>query len=188
MDMMRMDTKTGLHPGDLFAGDVAKQLAIGVQTLHYYEREGLIPPPERTEAGYRLYTPASIARVAFIKKAQTLGLPLQEIKEVLRLVERGTCPCGRVEKALAERLAGVDQRLKELRSFRRELAALVERSGELGSQCDEADICSIVEQAPALRSAADVVSTLARRRARTRIKNGRTLRSKAPTTEQRRRD
>ena len=187
---MSIDTKTyhaSLHARRLLAGDVAKQLGIGVQTLHYYEREGLITPPDRTEAGYRLYTPASITRVAFIKKAQALGLPLQEIKEVVRLVERGTCPCGHVQKALAERLAEVDRRLKELRSFRRELAAVVERCGELGAQCTEGDICSIVEHAPNPQSAADVTARLSHR-VRPRVKVEPALRSQTPTAGQRRRD
>lgn len=135
----------------LLAGEAAKQLGIGVQTLHFYEREGLIPPPDRSHSGYRLYTPELVERVGFIKKAQALGLPLDEIKEILRLAEHGACPCGHVQAALAEKLTEVDRRLRELRTFRRELAALIERSAELSAQGEEARICSIVERAPAPR-------------------------------------
>lgn len=135
----------------MLAGEVARTLGIGVQTLHYYERERLIPPPPRTEAGYRLYTPEVVERVAFIRKAQSLGLPLDEIREVLALVAEGTSPCGRVERALAEKLAEVDRRLAELRSFRRELAALVARAGEPGHGAGQ--LCGIVESAaPGARS------------------------------------
>lgn len=134
----------------LLPGEAAKKLGVGVQTLHYYEREGLIPPPERTESGYRLYSPELIERVGFIRKAQALGLPLEEIREVLQLAEGGACPCGRVQAVLQERLAEVDRRLGELRSFRRALAALVDRSAELSSRCEEAHVCAIVESAEPL--------------------------------------
>lgn len=130
----------------LLAGEAARSLGLGVQTLHYYEREGLIPAPPRSTSGYRLYTPHIVERVAFIRKAQALGLPLDEIREVLALVAQGTSPCGRVERALAGKLAEVDRRLAELRSFRRELAALVARAGALRGS-GAAQLCAIVESA-----------------------------------------
>jgi len=149
----------------LLAGDVAKQLSIGVQTLHYYEREGLIPAPERTEAGYRLYTAELIERIAFIRKAQALGLPLEGIKEILDLAEQGACPCGHVQRALSGKLVEVNQKLRQLRSFQRELVALIERSGELSARCDEARICSIVEDASPLHGASQVTIPLTPKRA-----------------------
>ena len=145
-------------------GDAAKALGVGVQTLHYYEREGLIPAPPRSEAGYRLYSPALVERVGFIRKAQALGLPLAEIRDVLRLAEQGASPCGRVQAALAEKLSEVDRRLRELQSFREELAALVARGVELSRAGATAQICAIVEDAP-VPVATDIVSApLARRR------------------------
>lgn len=146
-----------------FAGEVATKLGVGVQTLHFYEREGLIPAPPRSAAGYRLYTPEIIGRVGFIRKAQALGLALEEIREVLTLAERGGCPCGRVRDALTSKLDEVDARLRELRSFRRDLAALVARSEEFSAQTAGASICSIVEHAVALQSVAREGSPLARR-------------------------
>jgi DNA-binding transcriptional MerR regulator len=154
----------------LLTGEVAKRLAIGVQTLYFYEREGLIPPADRSDSGYRLYTLELVERVAFIKKAQALGLPLDEIKEILRLAEEGACPCGHVQAALAAKLADVDRRLRELRTFRRELAALVERSSELSAQGREARICSIVESATVPRAAAPGGAPVTSRRARSRLR------------------
>ena len=129
----------------LLAGDVAKALGIGVQTLHYYEREGLIGRAPRSAAGYRLYSDAVLERVRFIRKAQALGLPLDEVKEVLRLSDHGGCPCGHVQEALTAKLVEVDARLRELRNFRRDLAALVARSATLRSKNDGATVCAIVE-------------------------------------------
>ena len=148
-------TPRSLRSRGMLAGDVAKELGLGVQTLHYYEQEGLIPAPPRSESGYRLYTPELIDRVRFVRKAQALGLPLDEVRDVLRLAEQGTSPCGRVQRALAEKLAEVDRRLEELQSFRRNLAALVARASELSVQNGEAQVCAIVEQAP-VRSSGDI--------------------------------
>jgi len=160
----------------MLAGDVAKALGVGVQTLHYYEREGLIPPPPRSESGYRLYTPALVERVGFIRKAQALGLPLGEIRDVLALAEQGTSPCGRVQRALADKLAEVDRHLAELESFRRDLAALVTRAGDLAARAPHRDarVCAIVEDVPTVPASAVAHAPLvsAGRRPRTRARAG----------------
>ena len=129
----------------LLVGEVARAVGVSVQTLHYYEREGVIPPPARTASGYRQFDADVIERVRFIRKAQALGLPLDEIKHVLSLAARGTSPCGRVQAALAEKLADVDRRLAELQSFRDELAHLTERAQRSAATGDAAQICAIVE-------------------------------------------
>lgn len=134
---------------ELFAGDVAASLGIGVQTLHYYEREKLIPAPTRSAGGYRLYTTTLVARVAFIKKAQALGLPLEEIRQILTLADQGSSPCGRVERALGQQLADVDVRLAELAAFRAELAQLVTRAHDMRTT-GTAQVCAIVEDAAPL--------------------------------------
>ena len=164
MNTSTADTVTRREARGLLAGDVAKQLGVGVQTLHYYEREGLIPTPKRTEAGYRLYTPELIERVAFVRKAQALGLPLEEVKEILRLAEQGTCPCGHVRHALVGKLADVDRRVRELRTFRRDLSTFIDRSVSLGATAGGARFCSIVERAAMLRGDPSEVTPLARRR------------------------
>lgn len=148
----------------MLAGDVARSLGIGVQTLHFYEREGLIAPPPRSQAGYRLYTAELVERVRFIRKAQALGLPLSEIHDVLRLADRGDCPCGHVQRALADKLREVDVRLRELRTFRDELATLVQRAPRLSARGSRAKVCAIVEEAPSATAAGVVAVPLARRR------------------------
>lgn len=137
-----------LRAHSMLAGDVARALGVGVQTLHYYEREGLIPRPARSESGYRLYPPDLVERVRFVRKAQALGLPLTEIGNVLTLIDQGTCPCGHVHGALAAKLHEVDQRLEELHSFREELAALIKRAPELRKRRSTGRLCAIVEDAP----------------------------------------
>ncbi|MBA3659406.1 MAG: heavy metal-responsive transcriptional regulator [Gemmatimonadales bacterium] len=145
MKKLPVDEAPRVRARGLLVGDVAKALGVGVQTLHYYERERLIPAPARSESGYRLYTPELVERVRFIRKAQTLGLPLDEIRDVLALAKRGTSPCGRVQAALARKLAEVDVRLQELQSFRSDLATLVTQTGHLPASSERAKICAIVE-------------------------------------------
>lgn len=165
---MMTDTEASRARGRL-AGDVAKELGVGVQTLHYYEREGLIPPVPRTESGYRVYTPELVERIAFVRKAQALGLPLVQIRSVLRLTDAGQSPCGRVQAALAEKLREVDLRLQELHSFRGQLAALIRRAPALSDGASEAHVCAIVEASAPLDGSFDArVPLKPRRRKRER--------------------
>lgn len=159
-----MNAKTPLRNEAMLAGDVAKALEVGVQTLHFYEREGLTPPPRRSDSGYRLYTPELVDRVRFIRKAQTLGLPLHEIKEILNLAERGSRPCGRVQAALATKLSEVDERLKALQSFRGELAALVGHAPNLSRDESVGQVCAIVEKAAPSRIVVRAPTPVMRRR------------------------
>lgn len=162
-----MGTSARSGQGRMLAGDVAKTLGIGVQTLHYYEREGLIPRPDRTDSGYRLYTAELVDRVRFVRKAQALGLPLNEVKDILRLTTEGASPCGRVQAALAETLRDVTERLRELERFRDDLAALVDRAPALSDNSSSRHVCAIVEEAVHLRRTRATDKPLKARRPRT---------------------
>ncbi|MBA3767263.1 MAG: heavy metal-responsive transcriptional regulator [Acidobacteria bacterium] len=165
--MKSITTKTEVRLGcGMFAGETAKELGVGIQTLHFYEGQKLIPRPPRSGSGYRLYTPEIIERVRFIRKAQALGFSLDEIKEILGLAKKGTSPCGRVQAALAEKLREVDRRLEELRGFRAELAALIGQAAELSKHDGKAQVCSIVEESPPLSVTTITKPTLSRNRRR----------------------
>lgn len=129
----------------LRAGEAAANLGVGVQTLHYYEREGLIPPPPRSAAGYRLFPADLMERLRFIRQAQALGLSLAEVKEMLNLAAIGESPCGKVQAALGERLADVDRRLEQLIAFRKELAELIKNAPTLQGGTASGGLCAIVE-------------------------------------------
>ncbi len=163
---MKTETiKTESQPNcNMLAGEAAKTLGVGVQTLHFYEQQKLISPPPRTRAGYRIYTPELVERVRFIKKAQGLGFSLDEIKEILNLAREGRCPCGHVQETLGEKLNEVDRRLKELGEFRGELVSLIEKTTEMS--IDEAGtlICSIVEKAPPMSPGLVKIRTLSPKR------------------------
>jgi len=103
-------------------GHLASRIGVQPEAIRYYERRGLLPRPRRGPNGYRIYTAEHLERVEFIKKAQTLGLSLEEIREVMELKFSGTSPCQHVRDLLREKLSAVDQQIGRLRAFRRELA------------------------------------------------------------------
>ncbi len=134
-------------------GQLAVRLGLNPRTIRYYERIGLLPEPERTGAGYRLYGPADEQRLRFIKSAQRVGLNLGEIKETLAFRERGEQPCRHVAAVIERRLGEVNQRLRELRAFKAELAELRDRIRTEDSADRDATYCHYIEgahQAPTL--------------------------------------
>lgn len=107
-------------------GELAKRLDLNTQTIRYYERIGLLPQPERTTAGYRLY--GDERRLRFVKNARSVGLPLGEVKEVLGFHERGETPCAYVIEAIARRSREIERQIADLREFKRNLDELYERA------------------------------------------------------------
>jgi len=131
-------------------GSVAKAAGVGVQTLHYYERLGLLPKPKRSAANYRLYSPETIRRVQFIKKAQAVGLTLEETKQILDLKDHGRAPCHRVVALGRKHLQEIETRLGHLRAFHRLLARSVNEWGKEdrpGRVC-AGEFCDLIERLP----------------------------------------
>lgn len=138
-----MTTKSPLK-----AGELAERAGVGVQTLHYYERLGLLPKPGRSASNYRLYRADALRRVQFIKKAQALGFTLEEIKGIIGLRERGRAPCRRVADVARQHLREVDARIAALREFRKSLAAVVPKWEQETSQqrACAGEFCDLIEQ------------------------------------------
>lgn len=135
---------------ELRIGTVAKKAGVGVQTLHFYEREGLLPKPKRSAANYRLYNSEALRRVLFIKKAQAVGLTLDEIRDVLDVKDHGKAPCRRVAEVAAERLEEIDAELAKLRAFRRALVAVLpqwQKETAAERKC-AGEFCDLIERLP----------------------------------------
>src|SRR5437899_7907104 len=105
-------------------GELAAEFGLNPKTLRYYEQIDLLPAPRRTPAGYRLYDAADRERLAFILKARTIGLTLEEIGGILTLRREGHRPCQHVLALLDRKVAGIDQQLRALEDVRHELVAL----------------------------------------------------------------
>lgn len=132
-------------------GELAAQLNLNAQTIRYYERIGLLPEPERTESGYRVYGPADERRLRFIKSARNTGLTLGEVKEVLTLHERGEQPCAYVMQTLADRAEAIGRQIAELVRFKGELDLLVaEARARSDHEQPDYGYCDIIENDDAL--------------------------------------
>jgi DNA-binding transcriptional MerR regulator len=113
-------------------GVIASATGLTPDAIRYYERLGLVPKPTRTEGGFRLYGPDTVARIRFIKQAQKLGLELKEIRDLLRPANgRRREQCQHVRSMLATHLADVEARMRELQAYRDTLQTALD-------QCDRA--------------------------------------------------
>ena len=114
----------------LTRGKLAKRSGVNIETLRYYEKRNLIDPPRRSEAGYRLYTPADILRIRFIKNAQKLGFTLKEIRELLKLRIKINTSCDSVLKKAEHKRAEIMVKIKDLKSMKRALDQLIHKCEE----------------------------------------------------------
>ncbi|MGJ3246801.1 MAG: heavy metal-responsive transcriptional regulator [Elainellaceae cyanobacterium] len=107
-------------------GDIASESGLPVKTIRYYEEIGLlVPTVERSEAGYRLFDPAVLNRLAFIKRAQSLGLSLQEIHQILGIHDEGQLPCGEVKQHLEVKVESISAQIEALEMLRAELQGIL---------------------------------------------------------------
>jgi MerR family mercuric resistance operon transcriptional regulator len=109
----------------LTIAEVAAGAGVRPDTLRYYERAGLVPPPPRTTGAHRRYPEATVDRLRFIRGAQRLGLRLAEIKDLLAVRDTGVCPCQPAEDLLRRHLAEIDTELARLTELRGEVAAML---------------------------------------------------------------
>jgi DNA-binding transcriptional MerR regulator len=112
-------------------GQVASELGLNPKTIRYYESIGLLPEPERTPSGYRVYGEQDLERVTFIKTAQRLGITLDEIREILALRDRHEQPCAYVREVLRKQVAEIGERMSELATLHDELLELEELAEDL---------------------------------------------------------
>lgn len=131
-------------------GELAATTLTPVETIRFYEREGLLPTPTRTAANYRIYTDAHVERLAFIRHCRNLDMALDEVRSLLRFRDAPGKDCTDVNALLDEHIEHVAQRIRELRSLERELRELRARcaSPGAGSECG---ILDGLEQTPSRR-------------------------------------
>ncbi len=116
-----MDTRVA----ELTIGKVARSAGLAIDTVRYYEREGLIEKPARTASGYRHYRADVIARLRFIRQAKELGFTLTEIRELLTLKVAPGKSCADVKSRAEAKIADVEQRIAQLARMKRALTKLV---------------------------------------------------------------
>ena len=105
-------------------GQVANLSGVGVETIRFYEREGLLNKPKRKESGYRLFEAEVVSRITFIKRAKQLGFSLKEIRELFSLRVDSRASAAEVKKRVDSKIEQIDRRIYDLKKVRNALAQL----------------------------------------------------------------
>ena len=110
-------------------GKLAKDARVGLETVRYYERVGLLPEPGRTDGGHRSYAASHVRQLTFIRRARELGFSIRDIRALLELAEPGRVSCGDVQKIATVHLASVRAKIADLSKMESVLAATVAQCG-----------------------------------------------------------
>lgn len=124
-------------------GEVSKRSGVGIEALRFYERGGLLDSPSRTFSGYRVYGEEVLERLEFIKRAQALGFSLDEIRQIVDDARKGQSPCDEVREIVRRRMEELDERLRELHRYRKELKSTLEEWDKVGRA--PGHICGLIE-------------------------------------------
>jgi Cu(I)-responsive transcriptional regulator len=128
-------------------GELANATTTKVETVRYYEKIGLLPPPARTSANYREYSSDHLARLSFIRRARDLGFTLEAVRELLLLSDDKSQSCGAIDAVARVHLTEIDRKVVDLSALRAELHRLIS-SCRHGTVAD----CKIIETlAPRLK-------------------------------------
>jgi MerR family transcriptional regulator, copper efflux regulator len=121
-------------------GSIAKKAGVGVETVRFYERKGLIAQPRKPANGFRSYPDETVAKLKFIRQAQDLGFSLKEIEELLSLKTRRSAGCADVRTRAQTKLNEVNEKVLNLMLLKQTLEELIDACPGKGS----VDICSIL--------------------------------------------
>jgi MerR family mercuric resistance operon transcriptional regulator len=125
----------------LTIGQLAKTAHVGVETIRYYERRGLLPKPPRRESGYRQFPLEAIRRIRFIKRAQNLGFSLREISQLLALSDGQEAGCEEVRQFAVEKVREIETKIDHFTRLKQILLDLVGKCQGEGPMAD----CPIIE-------------------------------------------
>lgn len=123
-------------------GELGQATGVDAETIRYYEKEGLLPPPARERNGYRSYGAKHLERLAFIRHCRALDMPLADVRRLLDFVVHPDADCGQINRAIDEQLARVRARLRSFRALEKQLV-------QLRKQCDvdhSASECGILHE------------------------------------------
>lgn len=122
-------------------GEVAKQSEVGIETIRYYEREGLLAEPKRRPSGYRQYDESVVARLKFIRRTKELGFTLAEIRELLGLWFDANTRCEHVRHRAEQKITDIEDKIRSLQKMKRSLKKVI---GECETK-DSIDDCPLLD-------------------------------------------
>ena len=124
-------------------GEVSRRTGVGIETLRFYEKSGLLDAPRRTYSGYRVYDADILDRIGFIKQAQVLGFTLTEIARLIQHKQKGESPCEEVREIVETRLGELEERIRQMEQYRRELTATLQEWERVGHA--DGHVCGLIE-------------------------------------------
>jgi MerR family mercuric resistance operon transcriptional regulator len=129
-------------------GQVAKESGVGVETVRFYESEGLIALPKRSASGYRQYSASTIEQIQFIQHAKKLGFSLKEVSEMIKLRSAPNARCDRVKTTASAKIADIQEKIDALEQMKTALQPLVDqcKSSDPISDCP---ILNALDEIPA---------------------------------------
>ena len=126
-------------------GEVAHESDVPIKTIRYYEEIGVLPVPDRSSSGYRVYDVDIIDRLQFIRASQSVGFTLSEIREIVDIRDRGDTPCAHVLSLLLHHRDEFKKKIDDLRHAEKVLVTLVQRAQSLQPQdCSPEGICHLI--------------------------------------------
>jgi MerR family mercuric resistance operon transcriptional regulator len=139
-----------MKPQTMTIGELARRAGVGVETVRFYERRGLLAEPGRRASGYRQYPEDVVGRLRFIRRAKELGFTLKEIAELLALRLDPETTCAEVKQKARAKLADIEAKISDLRRIREALLAVTAacRGRGLTSACPILDALDREEKAP----------------------------------------
>jgi Hg(II)-responsive transcriptional regulator len=117
-------------------GEVAKRAGVGIETIRYYEREGLLLEPQRRASGYRQYDESTVERLDYIRRAKALGFTLAEVRELLELSFLAHEGCEHIRQRATGKISDIEEKIRSLQSMRRSLRKIVDRCQATSSTTD----------------------------------------------------
>ena len=124
-------------------GQVARAAEVGVETVRFYEKQGLLAEPPRRASGYRVFPPEAVRRLLFIRRAKSLGFSLKDIKGLLDLRLDPEATCADIKRRASERIAEMEQKVKSLEKMKQALGRLVSDCETKGKR--RAEECPILK-------------------------------------------
>ena len=121
-------------------GALSKRTGVHIETLRFYERDGLFPPPPRTTGGHRVYDEDHVKRLTFIRRSRELGFTLREVRELLALVDRKDFTCDEIKELTLGHAGQVHNKIADLKKIETVLR-------DMAAQCDRGAVpeCPVVD-------------------------------------------
>jgi DNA-binding transcriptional MerR regulator len=142
-------TAPGRRPMNFTIGALSRQSRVSIDSVRFYELEGLLRPAGKTPSGYRLYTESAVRRLAFIRRAQEYGFSLSEIRGLLELRRSGQSCCDDVFRLSMEKKLTLEEKIRALTAMSQALNELIERCARGAKPRDECPILYALEANPA---------------------------------------